>query len=268
MRRSEYLGACIGAVMSASLLTPVAHAADTSAETGRRLPPVIDLGQSPSAATPAPRETLADMLLQMEALQTELRQLRGQVEVQTNEIERLNNRQRELLGDMDQRVRALEKRGPETGATEPPANGNTASPPAAALVVPPPIPAAEQQEYDAAFALLKQGSYERATKSFRDFIARHPKSALADNAQYWIGEAYFVTRNFRQSLVEFTKAANSYPQSPKLPDAMLKIGYCHYELSEWAKSRDMLNKIISQHPASTAAHAAEQRLAKMKKEGH
>lgn len=268
MQRSRCLGVWVGAALSAGLLLPVAHAADISVDTGRRLPPVIDLGQAPVPTAPAARETMADMLLQMETLQTELRQLRGQVEVQTNEIERLNNRQRELLGDMDQRVRQLEKREPETGVAEPAAGSNVASLSVAPPTTTPAIPVAEQREYDAAITLLKQGSYENAIKSFRAFVVRHPKSALVDNTQYWIGEAYYVSRNFRQSLAEFTKAVNNYPQSLKVPDAMLKVAYCQYELSAWAKSRDMLNKIITQHPASPAARAAEQRLARMKKEGH
>ena len=126
--------------------------------------------------------------------------------------------------------------------------------------------AQEQQEYDAAFALLKQGQYERAGKRFRDFIRAHPKSPLVDNAQYWVGESAYVVRNFKQALSEFSKVLQSHPDSPKAPDAMLKVGYCYYELADWAKARETLNQVLTRFPNTPVARSAEQRLAKMNKE--
>ena len=224
-------------------------------------------GAAEKTAAPADtarREALADMLLQLEQAQAELRELRGKVEVQAHEVEALKARQRDLIADIDRRLSELERRGgaPADGA----AREAAGAPPAVADTVPANL-AQEQQEYDVAFALLKQGQYERAGKRFRDFIRAHPKSPLADNAQYWVGESAYVVRNFKQALSEFSKVLQSHPDSPKAPDAMLKVGYCYYELADWAKARETLNQVVTRFPSTPVARSAEQRLAKMKKEG-
>ncbi len=237
---------------------------------------------APATASPAggavmsSRETLVDLMLQLETLQNEVRQLRGQLEVQSHEIEQLKKRQRDVFTDFDRRVRGLERGGggplkSSSGApvvdtsgditpAAPPSSGNSTAPAA--------TQASEQQEYDAAFNLLKQGFYDRAAKGFQGFIARHPGSRLADNAQYWVGEAHYVVRNFRLALEEFSKVVNDYPGSTKAPDALLKIGYSYYELGEWDKARNTLNQVTMQYPNTTVAKSAEIRLAKMRKEGH
>ena len=222
---------------------------------------IASAGAAEKAAVPADtarREALADMFLQLEQAQAELRELRGKVEVQAHEIEALKTRQRDLIADIDRRLSELERRGAA------PAEGATRETAAGAM---PANLAQEQQEYDAAFALLKQGQYERAGKRFRDFIRAHPKSPLVDNAQYWVGESAYVVRNFKQALSEFSKVLQSHPDSPKAPDAMLKVGYCYYELADWAKARETLNQVLTRFPNTPVARSAEQRLAKMKKEG-
>jgi tol-pal system protein YbgF len=223
---------------------------------------------STPAAAEAPdpsRETLADLLLQVDTMQNELRKLRGQVEVQANEIERLKTRQRELIADIDRRVQELERRRGAAAPIEATTAGSASAP---APTVNAANAVQEQQDYDAAFGLLKQGFYERAAKGFRDFIAKYPQSNLRDNAQYWLGESYYVVRNFRQAAEEFSKVVKDHPKSPKAPDAMLKSGYSHYELGEWAKARESLSQVTALYPGTTAAKSAEQRLAKMKKEKH
>lgn len=219
---------------------------------------------SPPAAA-ARREALADMLLQLEQLQAELRELRGKVEVQTHEMEAHKARQRDLIADIDRRLSEIERRGaaPVEGAAA--REGGAAAPAAAEAA--PANAAQEQQEYDAAFALLKQGQYGRAGKRFRDFIRAHPRSPLVDNAQYWVGESAYVVRNFRQALEEFSRLVQGHPNSPKAPGALLKVGYCQYELAEWGKARETLNQVIARYPTAPEARSAELRLAKMKKEG-
>jgi tol-pal system protein YbgF len=213
---------------------------------------------APRAGTPAPaaesalRKQLADLTLELEQLRAELRELRGQLEVQTHEFESLKNRNREALADTDKRLRELERKA------APAAAGPDAAPTTA-------LPSAgEQQEYDAAFNLMKQGNYDRAAKAFREFVARHPDSDLAANAQYWIGEALYVVRNFKQALPEFTKVVEKYPSNLKVADALLKIGYSHHELGALDKARAALQQVISRYPNTASAKAAERRLTDVK----
>jgi len=256
MRHPRHVGVWAAGVLVAGLFTP-AWAAEAPSG-GRSLPPVVEMGVGGApASSPPSREVLADLLQQFESLQTELRSLRGQVEVQANEIERLKARQRDLLADIDRRVSELEPRGP---AGVPAVSATPA--PAAPVITP-----QEQKDYDTAFSLMKQGQYDRAAKGFRDFLANYPQSSLRDNARYWLGEAYYVKRDFRKAVAEFTRLMSDQPGNPRAPDVMLKIGYSHYELGEWARARDNLNQVIARYPGQPAAKSAEQRLAKMKKEG-
>ncbi len=267
------------------LLVPywAAQADDVLPDRRSGRPPVVSgpVGSGGEAGK-ALRQSMLDMQQQLDQLQTEQRQLRDTVEVQVHEIEQLKTRQHDLLSDMDRRVRDLEHRGPgdagvgagpSAGGLSPSADGVTVPPAAGVPVaarggranVPP--SAAQQQEYEAAFDLMKQGNYERAIKSFRTFVAKHPDSSLADNAQYWIAEANYVLRNYKLALEEFTKVLALYPDSAKAPDSLLKIGYVHYETAAYGKARSTLNDVIARYPNTTAARLATARLEKMKKEG-
>jgi tol-pal system protein YbgF len=215
----------------------------------------------PTAET-ATRDTLLDLLRQLEELQTEVRQLRNSVEVQGHELEQLKGRQRALYDDLDKRLREAERRGTAAAPAAPASAPTTAAPSAPRTTT-----AAQQQEYDAAFDLMKQGLYDRAVKAFRAFLAKYPDSGLADNAQYWIAEGNYVLRNYKLALEEFTKVLNA-PQSPKAPDALLKIGYVHYELGAYDKARKTLGEVQERYPGTSVAKLAAVRLDKMKKEGH
>jgi tol-pal system protein YbgF len=249
----------------------VAQADDTGDRRTTRAPIVTGPTGSSTEAEKALRKSLVDLQQQLDQLQQDLRQLRDSVEVQGHDLEQLKTRQRDALSDLDRRLNALEH--PSTpAASAAPASGT--APAGAAVLVPaaagkPKVPpsATEQQEYEAAFDLMKQGNYDRAIKSFRTFVAKHPDSSLADNAQYWIAEGNYVLRNYKLALEEFTKVLSLYPDSPKSSDAMLKIGYVHYELAAYDKARATLNEVIARYPNSTSARLATTRLEKMKKEG-
>lgn len=263
MWQGSRLGVWTVGLLVAGALAP-AGAAEPASDT-RNLPPVVEMGVGTPASVSPSREALADLLVQLETLQREVRALRGQVEVQGHELERLKTRQRELLSEIDRRVSELERTKTATAAPPPvAADGGGGATSSAAPAV---SPGQEQADYDAAFSLMKQGKYEQAAKAFSDFLAKYPNGVLRDNAQYWLGEAYYVVRNFRQALTEFNKLISAYPQSLKTPDAQLKIGYSHYELGEWAKAREHLNQIVARYPGQPVAKSAEQRLAKMRKEG-
>ena len=227
--------------------------------------PVVN-GPAGSAAEQALRQSLLDMQQQLEQFQTEQRQLRDTVEVQAHGLEQMKSSQRDLLADMDRRMRELERRGQADAAAVP------ASPVAtmpAGPSAPPQAPpsAVQQQEYEAAFDLMKQGNYERAIKSFRTFVAKYPDSSLIANAQYWIAEGTYVLRNYRLALEEFTKVLTLYPHSPKAGDALLKVGYVQYELGAYDKARSAFNDVGARYPNTTASKLAAARLEKMKKEG-
>ena len=232
----------------------------------------VGLSSMPAVAQLS-RDTVLELVSQMEAMQAELRQLRNQTELQGHELERLSARQRELLRDLDRRLTNVE-RGAATQTTRVQPTESTQTQTAAVQTLAttpstsrPTATAAEQQQYDAAFNLLKQGLYSRASQAFRAFIQKYPTSPLAGNAQYWTAEANYVIRNFGLALKEFDRVVKEYPESPKVADALLKIGYSYYEIGTWEKARQALTDVAVRFPNTTVAKLAQIRLNKMDEEG-
>jgi tol-pal system protein YbgF len=124
----------------------------------------------------------------------------------------------------------------------------------------PPAPAASrsgnpEQEYSAALATFRSREHGQAVLDFIDFIAKYPKHSLAGNAQYWIGEAYWAQRDYRQALVEFEKVSEYGPG--KAPDALVKIGLCHARLRDASRAEQAWQRVIREYPKSEAAGLAQ-----------
>ncbi|WP_022950368.1 tol-pal system protein YbgF [Leucothrix mucor] len=125
------------------------------------------------------------------------------------------------------------------------------------------VPAQEQSAYDAAFAKVKtQPAVSIAL--FRDFLKTYPSSSLAANAQYWLGEVMYGSRNYQGAIDEFVAVLQSYQNSPKAPDAAIKLGFSFYEMKNWVYARRTFEDVIRNFPSTNAAVLAEARLDKMK----
>jgi tol-pal system protein YbgF len=203
-------------------------------------------------------QSLMDMAQRIDAEQAELRALRGKLEELEHTVGKSSDAQREMYGDVDRRLSSLEGGGSSARSV-----GGSATP-AHALPVP---QGDDRQNYQAAFDLLKDGKYQEAVNGFKQYLATFPNAQLADNAQYWLGEAHYVMKEFPEALRNFKIVMDKYPESRKIPDALLKIGYCNYELKNFAEARNSLNRVVQQYADTTAARLAQQRLAKMEGEG-
>ena len=226
---------------------------------------------------------LTDLVLQLQQLQEEVRQLRGQVEQQAYEIENLKRLQHDQYLDLDERLSNLRKPGgaaigaglppkvlpPDPVTAEQPAADPGATAVAATESIPVPAgPVDEKGAYDLAFDSLKNLEYVTAAEGFMDFLEDYPASPLAGNAQYWLGECYYVTRNYELALDAFNTLLTQYPDSGKVPDAWLKIGYTHYELQQWNEASKALTMVKEQFPGSSLSRLADNRLRTMRLEGH
>lgn len=201
-------------------------------------------------------QSLLDLSQRIEAAQAETRLLRGQLDELQHQATQSQTQQRELYGDVDRRLSALEG--------NPGATASTAAPPAGGL----PIPQGDDRaNYQAAFDLLKDAKYPEAINAFKQYLTTFPNGPLADNAQYWLGEAHYVTKQYPDALRDFRTVIEKYPDSRKIPDALLKIGYCNYELKNWAEARSALGQVVQRFGDTTAARLASQRLAKLDSEG-
>ncbi|CAN5330757.1 tol-pal system protein YbgF [soil metagenome] len=206
-------------------------------------------------------QSLLELSQDVQALKAEQRQVRGEVEELQHLVETSGERQRDLYLDVDKRLQSLESGGVSSGRPR----GAGAAAGDGQLPVP---GGSELANYQAALELLKEGRYEDARTGFRQFLTAYPDSSRADNAQYWFAETYYVTRQFAEALPEFRTVVDQYPNSQKVPDALLKIGFCSYELGRWDEARAALSEVTSEYADKTAARLAEQRLGQMEREGH
>ncbi|WP_127477753.1 tol-pal system protein YbgF [Sulfurivermis fontis] len=237
-------------------------------------------------------QALIDMALRLDRLEQEIQQLRGQMEEQTHMLGELRQRQRDLYLDIDRRLSRLEREGGMTApqaAVVPPAPVSAASPTSAPPVAPvaasAPAPAAapvatapasthnanadkEREAYQQAFDQLRDLRYEQAIAAFRSFLKEYPDGRYGHIAQYWIGEANYAQRNFKQAVVDYRTLLQRYPKSPKLAEAMLKIGYSQYELGDKAEARKILTELARLYPDTTEAGQANAFLQKMRGEGN
>ncbi len=204
-------------------------------------------------------DSLVQMATNLQQLQTEIQTLRGEVETLGFETNNAGQRQRDLYLDIDQRLQALEQ-----GEAQPLAGvGSPGVAPPGAPLPAGTVAAGDQASYDAAFALIQTRRYEEAAAAFSNFLTVHAGSPLSDNAQYWLAETYYVRQQFTAALPEFQKVIDGWPQSAKVQDALLKIGYCHYELERWGEAREALEQVAREFPNTAAGQLATERLARL-----
>lgn len=187
-------------------------------------------------------------------LDVRLEQLQRQYQILDDRLDDINNR----VSNMPSKLRVASER------STPPA-ANTEEPPSAAPANTEPVIdknalADMSKLYDASYQDLTQGKFELARQGFEEFLRRYPESALADNAQYWIGESYYSQREYVRASVEFAEVAEKYPAGDKVPASMLKRAYALISLSKRTEARALLEKLIKQYPNTNEAELAKARL--------
>jgi tol-pal system protein YbgF len=198
-----------------------------------------------------------------EATQAELRDLRGHLDQLEHDNAALRKQQHDLYSDLDARVKALTAGGaagaPGTGAAG--AAGGAAGTASAGDAAGGSAPSStEQAVYNQSFDALKAGSYSTAITGFRDFLKNYPQSQLAENAQYWLGEAYYVNHDYDSAAEAFRTVLKKYPDSRKAPDAMLKLGFTQYEQKQYGAARSTLTAVTQKFPGTDSAKLAADRL--------
>ncbi len=212
-------------------------------------------------------QSLIQLANQVEQLQSETQALRGEIETLRFESENAGNRQRDLYLDVDRRLGELETASQAAPAVPTAATGDSVLGAGGVPSGQVPVPGGnDRANYQAAFEMLKEGRYGESAQAFQQFLVAFASSPLADNAQYWLAETYYVQRNFKTALPAFEKVLETYPESRKIPDALLKIGYCNYELEQWDQARTALQQVAADYPETTAARLANQRLERMAQE--
>ena len=266
-----------GAIASATLFAFPAAAQDTRLSLADRVSRLEQQSQAQSGTT--------SLVNQVNDLQQQLSQLQGQIEELQHQNQQLQESQKAQYADIDSRLGRIEKGGapqgqqPAASATTPtPSAPSVAAAPAAAQAAATNAPAApasaagqppstdQQAAYDAAFKSLRAGDYVTASRGFRDFLVKYPDSPLAPNAYYWLGESYYVTMNYPVAIEAFQRLVKQYPQSDKVSDGLLKVGYCQIELKQQDAAIATLKQVSAKYPGTKAAGLAQERLRRLQRQ--
>lgn len=230
-------------------------------------------------------QSLVELAQHLDQVQADVRQLRGRIEELEYKEEAMRKQQRDLFNDLDKRVSALgggssrlnASGGSSSGggASGSAGSGSEGSPAGSGAVAAAGAGAAaggasdsganagsseEQTVYAQSFDALKAGSYSVAITGFKDFLNTYPSSPLAENAQYWLGEAYYVTHDLDAAAGAFRNVVQKWPNSRKTPDAMLKLGYTQLDQKRISEGRATLSQVAQKFPNTDAAKLATEKL--------
>src|ERR1039458_9754200 len=143
---------------------------------------------------------LVQLSQRLDAIEAQMRELRGELEELQNGNDMLRKQQRDLYADLDRRLTALQSASTPGGASADTAGSGAGSTGAGGAAA---DGGGDQSAYKSAFDALKSTDYAGAIARFRDMLRAYPQSALAGNAQYWLGEAYYVTHDYDDAAAAF-----------------------------------------------------------------
>jgi len=125
------------------------------------------------------------------------------------------------------------------------------------------VSGAEKQEYQQAYNELRNGHTNQSIEQFNAYLSKYPAGRYANNAQYWLGEAYRVNQDNDAARKAFNDVIEKYPDGAKVPDALLKLGYIEIDQNNMAKAREYLTRVTTDYPKSPAALLAAKKLLKL-----
>ncbi len=191
------------------------------------------------------RRTMLDLVNQVEALRTELAQIRGQNEQLTRDVSELQRQQRSVASVLDERLRTLEPVKVTLDGSE--------------FTVQP----REKVEFETAMATLRAADFDKAAELYGQFLRRYPESGYVPSALYWQGNARYAARDYKPAIDSYRTLIARVPNHPRVPEAMLSIANCQQELKDTKAARRTLEELFKSYPKSEAGIAARDRLARM-----
>jgi tol-pal system protein YbgF len=192
------------------------------------------------------RRSMLDLSSQIEALRTELAKIRGQDEQLARDLAEVQRRQKDLSQGVEDRLRKFEPAKVSVDGKE--------------FVADP----AEKQEFDAALAVMRKGEFGPAQAAFSAFLKRYPQSGYKPAALFWLGNAQYAVRNYRDALLNFRALVAADPEHLRAPEAVLAIANCQVELKDVKAARKTLEDLVKAYPQSEAASVAKERLSKLR----
>jgi tol-pal system protein YbgF len=233
------------------------------------------------------QKTRADLLLRLETLQSDTRTLSTGVEEYKEFVKTPSREISRVKEDVEVRLRILEERGKtfeernrsyderlkgmedrlkgldtkliskltdlekSIPAKEPPVEPKGPSTTAGNL-------------YKDAYETFQKGDLDGGRRKFEAFLKQYPNMELSDNAQFWIGETYFLKKDFEKAILEYEKVIVKYPEGDKVSSALLKQGLAFLELGDKTHARNLLKRVIDRYPQTEQAEIAKKKLEAIK----
>lgn len=197
---------------------------------------------------------------QVQALQREVQSLRGLIEQLSYKVQQLQDDQRDRYSDLDRRLSELSSSSQSSSETADAGAGQAASSAstASAAAETPAASGSEQDDYRAAFELVRARSFDQAAVAYQKFVTKYPSSSLAGNSYYWLGEIYLVKSppDVAKSMAAFKTVVDKYSDNRKVPDALYKLGMLSDKQGDKASAKKYLQQVISGYADSSAAKLA------------
>ena len=192
------------------------------------------------------QRNLIDLQSQLDVIRTELAKMRGQEEQMARDVAELQRQQKDAVANVDERLRKFEPSRTTIDGLE--------------FVADP----SEKRDYDAAMATFRKGDFSAAQVVFVDFLNRYPKTGFRPSALFWLGNAQYATKDYKNALASFRALVAMGADHMRVPEALLAIANCQLELKDNKGARKTLDDLIANHPSSEAAQAAKDRLARLR----
>jgi len=188
---------------------------------------------------------IADINIRISELEIQIRQMTGLLEEANFKVKNLTSKLGAMEKDNEFRFVELERNGGGAGRS-PVTSFNIA-----ASTSPGPMGGTPKQQYDHAYSLVSSAQYEQAEISFLEFLQANPDDELAGNAQYWLGQTYYARGNYSNATRTFLEGMSKYPQSPKAPAYLLKVGMSLNLLGEKGEACEVYRELNARFPDST-----------------
>jgi tol-pal system protein YbgF len=188
------------------------------------------------------RRSLLELNAQIEQLRAENARLRGQDEQLAREVSELQRQQRDAEQGLEERMRRVEPQKVNFDGQEFLADPE------------------EKRAFNAAMEFVRKADFAAAAQGFGSFLRRYPGSGYASAAQFWLGNAHYGKRDYKEAITAFRALIATASDNPRVPEALLSIANCQAELKDTKAARKTLEDLIKAHPQSEAAQAAKERL--------
>ena len=192
------------------------------------------------------KRSMLDLNNQIELLRADNAKLRGQDEQLARDVAEVQRKQRDVQQGVEDRVRKLEPQKVGVDGKEFLADPD------------------EKRQYEEAMGVMRKGEFDKAAVALAGFQRRYPASGYSESVLFWLGNAQYGRRDYKEAITSFRALVSGAPDHPRAPEALLSVANCQIELKDTKTARRTIDELLKAYPKSEAAQAAKERLASLK----